>query len=379
MLLFHGTRGDRTIVESIADQGLRAAGRAWTHALLGREDCAFLSNAPVAGHGGDPVAFAMGFGGWLPRRASVDGWIVVVDLPKDAHGLVRAVIPNLQLARYFERDRHFALLETNAWFLDADSPKARIGPPVVEVLAELGRRDAKAPALRPILLSKYADLHAETFSFAAWRRYAAALRVARTLDDVVRAGRRYGFTWDHPEVPHCELCVAGMATWAYEVEASPPLACADGRRLALPLHGRDPVGDGLEALARTVARWFEGVPEPVLAARFEALRAAPHACTQSSYERLVKTLAIDPARLPPAWQPGFGTQFSEEDLRAHDVQLVCDAIPRDYVVGALRIATAGRLRPWARPTRGETLLSKLWRAANTLRERSRGPATVYDG
>jgi hypothetical protein len=127
-----------------------------------------------------------------------------------------------------------------------------------------------------------------------------------------------------------------------------------------------------------VARWFEGVPASEQEKRFEAL----HANTKrslSSFERLMKSLAIDPERLPAAWRKGFGAKFTDDDLRATDVQLVCDAIPAEYVVGALRIATGGRLRPWVRPARGETLGSKLWKAARTLRETSRGPTTIYDG
>lgn len=370
MLLFHGTRGDRALVDSIADEGLRAIGRAWTHAVLGREQCAFLSNAPVAGHGGDPVAFAMGFGRWQ-RRAATDGWIIVVDLPNDARHLVRAVIPNLELARYFDRDRHFGLLASDTWIVGEDRA---IGPPVVEVLHELGRRDLAKVALRPVLRSKYADLHSDDFSFARFRRYADALRNARTVDEVVRAGRRCGFTWEHPEVPHCELCVAGMATWSHVVDV--PLDCAGCRQVALPVFPRDPLGGGLEPPVRMITRWFEGV---AMQPRFEMLRDARRVRSETGHERLLRILEIDESRLPPAWRRDFGSAFTEEDLRAPDVQLVCDAIPTTVVVGALRIATSGRLRPWARPARGETLAAKLWDAARELRRTSRGPRTVYDG
>jgi hypothetical protein len=372
MLLFHGTRGDRALVESIAAEGLRAVGRAWTHAVLGREECAFLSNAPVAGHGGDPVAFAMGFPGW-PRRAQYDGWIVVVDLPNVARNLVRAVIPNLDLERYFERDRHFAWLAAETSILDRGEWSSG-GPPVVEVLHELGARGETKVALRPMLRSKDNDLHSDDFSFARWRRYADALRNARTLDDVVRAGRRCGFTWDHPEVPHCELCVAAMATWSHAIDT--PLECAGGRPVALPVFTTDFASDGLESLVRTVTRWFEGTS---MQHRFDALRSARRVRSELDYERLLRILEIDEARLPPAWRRDFGRTFTDDDLRAADVQLVCDAIPNDYVIGALRIATGGRLRTWARPERGETLLEKLWSAARELRRISRGPRTVYDG
>jgi len=388
MLLFHGTRGDRALVESIAADGLRGFGRAWTHAVLGREACTFLANAPVAGHGGDPVHFAMGFGRYR-QRASNDGWIIVVDLPPEARGLVRAVIPNTEVERYFWRDRTFAFLESGAWLLGDDhelvSAKARkrmpTGPRVIEVLAELGPEGAARAKLHPVLLSKYEDLGSDDFSFANWTRYADALRNARTLDDVIRAGRRWGFRWEHPEVPHCELCVASMATWAYAIDASPRLACACERTAALPASfaGRDFVGNGLDALAGMVRRWFEGVGQAELIERFESLRASEPSGSQSARDYLVRVLAIAQSRLPAAWRSDFGAEFDEGTMRAADGQLVCDAIPSEYLVGALRIATGGRLRPWARPKGGETLMSKLWQATHALRRASRGPATVYDG
>ena len=80
-LFFHGTRGDRSHIEAIRRDGLRALRHEWTHSQLGHEASTFLANAPVAGEGGDPVAFAMGYGRWKGPRSHGDGWIIVV-LPR---------------------------------------------------------------------------------------------------------------------------------------------------------------------------------------------------------------------------------------------------------------------------------------------------------
>ena len=101
MLLFHGTRGDRRLVDAITREGLRGFGRGWTHERFGGDAFTFLANTPVSGHGGDPVAFAMGFRLWKGPRTPGDGWIIVVDLPHQAQGVIRAVVPNRALEDYF--------------------------------------------------------------------------------------------------------------------------------------------------------------------------------------------------------------------------------------------------------------------------------------
>src|SRR5687767_262703 len=100
-LLFHGTIGEST-VRSIFREGLRPAEHGdsstshWAHKLTGspRDRLVFMSTSPVSGKGGDPVAFALGW----PIRAEANpsgdpGYIVVLDLPPDALGGVRAVVP----------------------------------------------------------------------------------------------------------------------------------------------------------------------------------------------------------------------------------------------------------------------------------------------
>lgn len=380
MLLFHGTRGGRELVDAIGREGLRPHLHGWTLDRLGHEASTFLSNAPVAGSGGDPMAFAMGFGSWRPR--SRDGWIIVVDLPRESWGVIRAVVPNLELDQYFQAQNLRPTLLGRAPLLDASgrAVSRREGPLVVEVLEELGGRANLADvarSLRPVLVGKYSDLHSDDFSFARWTRYAGALREASTLGEVTRAGRRWGFVWEKPEVPHCPLCVQGMASWVYAIDA--PLACAPADAVALYAShgGRDLFGDGLAPLARVLARAYAGAPREAVAAGFASLKEGGRARVE--WEHLLAETPVDAGALPPSWAPDFGRRWEERDVRAPDVQLVCDAIAPEHVVGALRVAAGGKLTAWARPRKGETLAAKLWHAAGAVRERYRGRMVVYDG
>lgn len=374
MLLFHGTRGGRDRIRSIAREGLRAVDHAWTHDVLRSKDpTTFLSPTPVAGHGGDPVAFAMGFRSWSGPRTPGDGWIVVVDLPHEAlASTVRAVIANRDLEQYFAR-----------WTVLSELASRAVGPravTVLELLEELGRRPDLAEVARgarPVLLSHRRDVDLRGVSFADWRAYATAIAAAPSLEAVARAGRRYGVRWAEPEVPHCDLCVSGMADWAYELPVR--LACTGEAppRLRAHVGARDLFGEGLVAHARMAARWYEGVDRREVAAGFERLaEASGHG---PPGEALTRLTPLDPARLPAPWRPGFGRTWREEDLRGPDVQLVCDAIPPEHVVGALRLAAGPKLRPWARPTKAAPLAQRLWRGARALRAASSRPDTIYDG
>ncbi len=109
MLLFHGTT--EPALDGILKHGLRppqpgAAGHDWVWDLSGRSqgNAVFLSTAPVAGKGGDPVSFAMG---WPVRRlrGQYPGYLVVVDLPAEALDLVHAVV---QMSRSIPSSVSFA-------------------------------------------------------------------------------------------------------------------------------------------------------------------------------------------------------------------------------------------------------------------------------
>ena len=75
-----------------------ATGHDWVWDLSGHSqgNAVFLSTAPVAGKGGDPVSFAMG---WPVKRlrGQHPGYIIVVDMPPEAFDRVYAVVPNVEL------------------------------------------------------------------------------------------------------------------------------------------------------------------------------------------------------------------------------------------------------------------------------------------
>ena len=114
MLLFHGTRA--STLDGILEHGLRppqpdVTAHDWVWDLSGRSqgNAVFLSTAPVAGRGGDPVSFAMGWP--LKRlRGQHPGYIIAVDLPPEALALVYAVVPNSELATFISAFRTRALL-----------------------------------------------------------------------------------------------------------------------------------------------------------------------------------------------------------------------------------------------------------------------------
>src|SRR5262245_2542914 len=61
MWLFHGTRLDTAGERSLRREGLRGTAGGWAATLLGERPLCFLSPEPVAGVGGDPVSFALGW------------------------------------------------------------------------------------------------------------------------------------------------------------------------------------------------------------------------------------------------------------------------------------------------------------------------------
>ena len=112
MLLFHGTT--EKALDGILKDGLmppqpHASNRDWVWELSGRSqgNAVFLSTAPVAGKGGDSVAFAMGWP--LKLTGGSPGYLIVVDLPPEARHLVHALVPNIELTSFISvwRTRSF--------------------------------------------------------------------------------------------------------------------------------------------------------------------------------------------------------------------------------------------------------------------------------
>src|SRR5262245_36225943 len=119
MLLFHGTSAHA--LAGILQDGLQPSQPGATNhdcvwELRGRSrgNAGFLSTAPVAGKGGDPVSFALG---WplKHRRGGQPGYLVVVDLPPDALELVHAVVPNVELNTFI------SVFRTRSWLRESFS------------------------------------------------------------------------------------------------------------------------------------------------------------------------------------------------------------------------------------------------------------------
>jgi hypothetical protein len=113
MLLVHGTTAPA--LDGILQHGLRppqptASGHDWAWELSGRAqgNAVFLSTAPVAGKGGNPVSFALG---WPLKhaRGGQPGYLIVVDLPTDAPELIHAVVPNSELTAFV------SVVRTRTW------------------------------------------------------------------------------------------------------------------------------------------------------------------------------------------------------------------------------------------------------------------------
>lgn len=380
MFLFHGTRGPRETIRSIAREGLRPFRHGWTRSVLGSDDeTVFVSPSPVAGHGGDPVSFAMGFARYKGPRAPGDGWIVVFDVPTTGPGALsfaKAVVRNRDLDQYFRSRSTLRTLLGCACVGAATT--------ILEALYELGGRDDLhriARELQPTLRRFSSEVSMPEPSFARWRAYADAILTARTREEVERLGRRYGVQRQYPEVPHCELCVQGLADWIYQLPPHVKLACTYGEAIELPaLYGRhDLFGQRLEANARMVRRWYESAPVSAVAAGLWALRSTGRSRDADPLALLQKHTPIDLSKLPDGWTSRLGRAPTMDAIAEDDVQLVCDAMGPEHMIGAIHLSAGARFRPWARPTRDDRLPSKLWRAARWLRANSKRPDTIYDG
>lgn len=361
MLLFHGTRVSRDALDSIFREGLRARCVDWMHDEA--PQLCFVANTPVGGRGGDPVWFAMGRSTSARWRHRTEGYIVVLDVPRAAleEALV-AVFPNHALEQYFETE----------WL--RRRPLARLGTrrTLLGCLIRLGRAsDAELDLFRQCGASLDGAYDFDRGDYATWCKYADALVAARSMADVERAGRRYGVRWEQPEVPHCELCVQGMATWSYEL----PSSIGGERRTKLPasLLGRRIDPSGWIAMARPLSRWFGERSCDEIDALLCAL--SPDA----TWEGVLQHIPVDSAVLPEVWRPGFGLRWDESGWRSEDVQLACRALGPEHVRGAIQITAGDQMAAWARCGRGRPLASKLWRAAHAIVDQYRGQPVRFAG
>ncbi len=107
--------------------------------------------------------------------------------------------------------------------------------------------------------------------------------------------------------------------------------------------------------------------------------AAPRAAPWS-WEQWYKRFPAARCRGPHVWRPNYGQRIDAAALKVPDRQVIADAIPPRYILGAIKITDGARFLPSLRPNRrlGETLATKLWTRVQTLRAQYKGSPILMD-
>jgi hypothetical protein len=395
VLLFHGTTEDR--LEQILGQGLSSPEGDPARGV-------FLSTSPVAGKGGDPIAFAFG---WPMRHIRnsrhQSGYLVVVDLPPHEIGLVREVVTNTDFdvawtARQIRQELApgqgggMSLWCLLYWFA-ASLTDRRISLESQQVADKLRTRVGwRDPALR-------ADLSSEQ-----WTRflddYLLLMDVRRSdypTEEALERERRRILAAHNIRLPDwieqdsdsrsCLHCLSGAFRYDYEITM---------------LQDYQPYQDFLEALytrpdrqtclsAAPIPPLLPATPQhrPLidnLAYVLRAIDAHTQPYRRDHIERffLQRESATSPwtwqdwyaafpnqaPGLPRAWTADYDrpAPVTPDVLRRPDSQVHALRIPAHLILGAIQVTGGRRLVPGLRPDRrhGETLPSLLWRKAHQL-------------
>jgi hypothetical protein len=441
MLLFHGTRA--TALDEILADGLKPprpgdSSHDWVWDLSGRSQrsSVFLSTEPVAGKGGDPVSFAMG---WPIKglRAGKAGYLVVVDLPPDALHLIAAVVPNLDLdiavgvshartmfhqtflveARRIGQESEAPLATWNLshWCLHywlaryCGSRGVALESSMLDKIVTLQSRaaDSLLPAdMTPAQWRAFVDDYFRVVDFA-YIDHVAPAQAERRRKNVLR---KYGVALpdDIEEDDHsrnCRLCIAGLYNSWYRIAGFFEYAPLRSFLRTLPKksgYQRLPENIALNSYAMPAETKNGGLGTPQsLVQRLRAIAAhtTPYheeavlrffrEHESSSYLRREPSWSWDdwyeafPSEacdLPKEWRPNHFRRFSAADLKLPDRQVIAAAIPLEYIIGAIKISDGARFLPHIRPSRrsGETLSSKLWRLTHQLRSQYAGSPVVLD-
>ncbi len=418
MFFFHGTRADA--IEGIFKHGLVPPHPTdhnddWARRLSGHSHQAlvYLSTSPVAGKGGDPVSFALGWPGrnWrYPRK--LPGYVVVIDLPSEALHLIHAVIPNIELGRFIQTHQTRGFFQHKVAFTQERRPLSLSNWCAFSWLGQY-LRDAGVPLeaeplnelLRLEVTYRSPDLPAD-LTPQRWRAFltdylhlmehqAADLKGEQELQrQQRRLFRTYHLTLpaDTLEDSHsarCRLCLEALFSYSYRVEgfeSYPPLRAflsekssrakqqplAENTALA-PYLIPDNSANGrivyhLASLLRVVAAHTAPFPEAELR-RFWLERDPTW-----TWPQWYRAFPAGRCALPNLWRPSYGREFSERSLKQGDQQALTGPIPRDYILGAIQLSDGEKLLPHLRPNRhqGETLSTRLWRLAHDLRARYQG-------
>jgi hypothetical protein len=437
MLLFHGTTAKA--LDSILKDGLKppqphASQRDWVWELSGRSqgNAVFLSTAPVAGKGGDPVSFARGWP--LRLTGGSPGYLIVVDLPPEARHLVHALVPNIELTSFISvwRTRSF-FRET--YRIEASSgegePLARwtlshwclhywlgrycadhnITPTSVALDAHfpirVGNIGPALPAdLTPLRWCAFLDDYFRLVDFS-WRDIDSEAERERRRRKIMR---HYDITLpeyieEDPHSKHCRLCMRGLVSLVHTFHGF------DDYQPLRDFLASQPKKSGLHHLPET-ARLTDYIVHELLpdgglgAVQSLPLRlSAVHAHTQPFSDKDVQTFFREhedsnaaprsaqwtweqwyerfPAarvRGPHVWRPNYGQQVDDAALKVPDRQVIAGAIPPRYILGAIKLTDGARFLPSLRPNRrtGETLAAKLWTRVHTLRAQYKGSPILMD-
>jgi hypothetical protein len=442
MLLFHGTTAPA--LDGILQHGLRppqphAAGHDWVWELSGRAqgNAVFLSTAPVAGKGGDPVSFALG---WPLQhaRGRQPGYLVVVDLPPDALGLVHAVVPNVALPAFVsvsctrswlretvrlhasratasDNQADLARWTLSQWCLHywlarwcadhqvAFTPAA-LAPHVT--LQTDGIDRALPPDLTPLRWQAFLDDYFRVVALADWDITSATERERRRQTIV----RRHGIVLpnhieadDHSK--YCRLCLRGLAPFVDRFEGfadyqplhaflrTLPMKSSyqrlpEGVRLGPYVTGASLPDGGLGAVSslavrlRTARAHTAPFAEEGVLRFFRTQEAAGKSLREApwTWEQWYADFPAERCVLPHTWHPGYGQRFGARDLKQPDRQVIAGPIPVRYILGAIKLSDGVRLVPRVRPSRrkGETLAANLWGLAHTLRTQYSGTPVLVE-
>ncbi len=440
MLLYHGTRANN--LASILRDGLRPprpedTSHDWVHALTDRSQSAqvFLATKPVAGKGGDPVSFALGWPNKRERYPKAQpGYLIVVDLPHAAFDLIPAVVPNYELDHFMavNEARRVLLCQTLAvapvqategqivqsrsWRLSQwcmlswlAQRFAREGVPLTlaalraQTRLIVTQRDPALPAdMTPhrwhAFLADYSHLVEIAYRDASLavferRRHAILLRHGITLPVSIE---------EDYHCMRCSLCINATFRYGYQIAGlgtdgalQPFLRDWQRQRGGMhPIHGNG------SADTMWLPQMGATSTDGQLLMALEALRAltAYHAAYGAeavtrffldhetgnhqpwSWDAWHAAFPAEGTDVAPMWQPGYGRAFTPRDLLRSDRQIMADAIPARYIIGAIRLSDGVRLLHHVRPNRArnETLASNLKRLAMRLRAAYQGTPIVLD-
>lgn len=328
MLVFHGTGGDRALIETIFAEGLTPSSRPWAHDLTGIENHVFACTTPIGSRGGDPLSFAQ-------RRAwgRHHAWLLVIDVPGTPTPLLHGAVPNDELERY--------------WSIRAFADSAFSQLAGFEELVETAR--ARAVSTRDLLayrLKSTADdlCDSEPDPHTLVQFEAAYMRASRA--DKARVAASYGLRipdWFATDAhyPTCVGCMWNLCVVELEGPGGHRFSRGSWDRIDLATFA---------GYADIIVRWLDGRALP---RTFAALQAGP----------------LPKDRVPRTFWPDFITADLASRMRLPDTQLLLGHVGPEHIVGAIDLGTAHQLSTLVRPVDGETLPGKLMYLARQLAAR----------